>query len=177
MAKSNDIIKRFESLPITQRRKLLFKLYKFSKETEMLFKTMLGYLVDASSLIDEMKKETLNKVNRRRMPSGVKVNSIISKAKKAMVSDNDLLILEELAFKGFVEFLNEFGGGPDSYPTMAGKHLGEHLKYIKLTTSDKTEQSKYFDKIKKYLLKNNNMLLDYVNESFELVTGEKIKRY
>lgn len=110
MPKSNDIIARFESLPIVQRRKLLLKLYKFSKETEILFKTMLGYSVDASSLIDKMEKETLGKVYRRRMPSGVKVNSIISKAKK-------------------------------------------------------------------YLLKNNNMLLDYVDEAFELVTGEKIKRY
>lgn len=59
-----------------------------------------------------MKRETVDKVFSKhpKRPNGRTINSIISEAKKIGVEDWIYLELELLAFKGFTDLLNEYGG-------------------------------------------------------------------
>jgi hypothetical protein len=56
---------------------------------------------------------------------GRKVNSIIAKANKSNVDFRTLLKLEQLAYRGFIEFLNEFGGGPEFFFGYGTEAFGE----------------------------------------------------
>ena len=41
---------------------------------------------------------------------------------------------------------------------------------------DKEEQTKLFEEAKKYLLKKNNMLTEWLDETYEALTGISIQR-
>lgn len=121
-----------------------------------------------------MERETVGKVYRKGFPgtpSGKKVNEIISKAKKTQVSISVMLKLEQLAYRGFIEYLNEFGGGFDNFDEMACKHLEAYLNLIKTHVNDKNEQSELFEKVRRYLKKLDNTITDSVDDTFEIATG------
>ena len=126
-----------------------------------------------------MEKETIGKIYKTEIPgtpNGVKVNSIISKAKKSGVSIWVLIKLEQLAYKGFIEFLNEFGDGPENFDEMATKHLENYLILIQGNIKDEKEKNDNFQEIKEYLLENKNMYTDQLDETFEKITGISIIR-
>lgn len=128
-------------------------------------------------LIKRMEKETLGKVYRKdnpATPDGRKINAIISKAKKLKVSNEILLELEKLAFKGFIEYLNEFGSGPDNFDGMSCRHLESYLNIIKEKIIDLDKQKTLFEETRKYLSKLDNMITDYLYDTYESVTGERI---
>ncbi len=179
MTKVNDIIVLFRELSEEQQNKLIHDLYNYSKDTKLFLESRLGLQVDIEGLIGEIERETIGKVYRKgrpATPSGKKVNEIISKAKKTQVPISVLLRLEQLAYRGFIEYLNEFGGCPDNFDEMACKHLEAYLNLIKTHIHDKNEQDSLFEEVKQYLKKLDNMITDYVDDTFEITTGISIRR-
>ena len=127
--------------------------------------------------VRDKQKETIGKVYKQGIPgtpNGVRVNSIIAKAKKSGVGIDTLIKLEQLAYRGFIEFLNEYGGGPESFDEMADKHLENYLILVQDGIKDGKEKSDIFQNIKGYLLKKNNMYTDPLDDTFKKITGMSV---
>lgn len=171
------ILKEFHSLPKTGQDSLLKDLYNFSNETRLLIQNRLIGQADFSDLIRKMERETIGKVYRKGIPgtpNGRTVNSIISAAKKARAPVSILMELEQLAYRGFIEFLDEYGGGPDSFLDLGPRHLEAYLLLVKDNFPEQ-EALDRFAEVKKYLLRKDNMITDYVDEAFESVTGIRVR--
>jgi hypothetical protein len=179
MAKVNNVITLFHELSEEQQNKLIHDLYNYSKDIKLFLERKLGLQADVEGLINEMERETIGKIYRKGIPatpSGKKVNEILSKAKKAQLPISVLLKLEQLAYRGFIEYLNEFGGGPDNFDEMACKHLEAYLNLIKTHIHDKNEQAEMFEEVRQYLKRLDNMITDYVDDTFEITTGMLFRR-
>lgn len=173
------LLKEFHDLPQAGQDALLKDLYNFSSETRLLITNRLAGQADFSKLIRKMERETIGKVYRRGIPgtpNGRSVNAIISAAKKARAPYTVLMELEQLAYRGFIEFLHEYGGGPESFYELAPKHLEAYLELVKKQHSDPAEQEGIFEHIKRYLIKKDNMITDYTDETFEMATGLRLDR-
>lgn len=157
---------------------ILKRLYDFSAETKTLLATSLGFQEDPTIFTDRMQKETIGKVYRKgipKEPNGKIINQILTNAKKAGVSFETLLNLEQLAYRGFMEFLHEYGGGPESFDNQACKHLEGYLELV-LQIKDKAEKDELIEKLRTYITKKNNMYTDDKDETFESLTGVPINR-
>lgn len=171
------ILKEFHSLPRFGQDSLLKDLYNFSDETRLLITNRLMGQADFSDLIRKMERETIGKVYRKGIPgtpNGRVVNSVISSAKKSRAPVKVVLELEQLAYRGFIEFLDEYGGGPDSFLDLGPKHLEAYLTLVKQNFPEQ-RQIGIFEAVKKYLLKKDNMITDYTDDTFEAVTGMKVR--
>ena len=84
--------------------------------------------------------------------------------------------LEQLAYRGFIEFLNEYGGGPKTYDYMASRHFENYLKLVKQNIAEEQEGTQIFTELQKYLKKKDNMYTDELDEIFEKETGMKVER-
>lgn len=145
MAEIHDVITFFHELTDEQQNELLGDLYNYSNDIKLFLESRLGLEVNVEGLIKEMERETTNKIYRKGVPStpdGRKVNAILAKARKAHIDIPTLLTLEQLAYRGFIEFLNEYGGGPDNFDEMACRHLEAYLTLVKMHIHDKTEQER-----------------------------------
>ena len=173
MKNFKKIKEKFNQLPQREKDSFFQDIYNFSKDTKLFLENrLMGGNDDV--FIKEMEKETIDKVYKRGAPSvpnGVKVNSIIAKAKKSGVGINVLMKLEQLAYRGFIEFLNEFGGGPESFEEMSDRHLEKYLILVRDNIKDEKERNDIFKSIKGYLLKKNNMYIDSLYDIFEKITG------
>lgn len=179
MTKVGDVITLFRELSEERQDMLIRELYNYSKDIKLFLENRLGLQADTDGLINEMERETIGKVYKKGMPgtpNGKKVNEIISKGKKAQVDIKTLLKLEKLAYRGFIEYLNEFGGGPDNFDEMACKHLESYLILVKTQIPDKNEQVQLFEEVRMYLKRLNNMITDYVDDIFEITTGILVRR-
>ena len=168
----------FFSLPKDEQQQVLKRLYYFSIETKTLFSTSLGFQEDPKVFINKMQHETISKVYRKgnpKEPNGKVVNQILVNAKKAGVSFDTLLNLEELAYRGFMEFLHEYGGGPESFDDQACKHIENYLKLV-LQIKDEAKKGKLVEKLRLYIIKKDNMYTDDKDETFENITGIPINR-
>lgn len=171
------ILKEFHSLPKFGQDSLLKDLYNFSDETRLLITNRLIGQADFSDLIRKMEHETIGKIYRKGIPgtpNGRTINAIIISAKKSRAPVEVLLELEQLAYRGFIEFLHEYGGGPDSFLNLGPKHLGAYLSLVKQNFPEE-KQIDIFENVKKYLLKKDNMITDYIDDEFESITGIKIR--
>jgi len=171
----NDIKNAFRKLPEAGKEKLLKDICGCSKDAKLFLEGALLGQGDGEKFLREMEKETIGKIYRRgepKIPSGRTVRSIIARAKKSRVSVQTMMDLEKLAYRGFIEFLNEFGGGPDSFCGLAGNHFGEYLKWA--DGEEEPERTRLFEEAKKYLLTKNNMYCDEVNDIFDEVTRMKM---
>jgi len=168
----------FNRLSQQKKDDFLQDIYNFSKDTKILLENrLLGGNDDV--FVRAMEKETVDKVYKTGIPgtpNGVKVNSIIAKAKKSGVSTSALMKLEQLAYRGFIEFLNEYGGGPESFDEMTERHLENYLILVKNNIKNEVDKNDVFQDIKKYLLKKNNMYTDPLDEIFKEVTGISVER-
>lgn len=164
----------FHALTRPQQNKLLAEIYGFSPQIREFLDSRLLHAVDGEALIDAMQKETLDKVFHSpnpRVPDGRSVRSIIARARKLGASDETMMELERLAFEGFIEFLNEYGGGPDSFDDMACSHLASYLRLARRVYEDEISYMDCTENIRRYLRKKRNMITDYVLDTFETVTG------
>ncbi len=130
----HNILKEFHALPKFGQDSLLKDLYNLSDEARLLIMNRLMGQADFSDLIHKMERETIGKVYRKGIPAtpnGRTVNAIIRSAKKARASVEVMLELEKLAYRGFIEFYNEYGGGPDSFLDLGPKHLEAYLILVK----------------------------------------------
>jgi hypothetical protein len=178
MKNFRQIKEKFNQLPQKEKDNFLQDIYNFSKDTKLFLENrLLGGNDDV--FIKAMEKETIGKIYKTGMPgipNGVKVNSIIAKAKKSGVGIGALMELEQLAYRGFIEFLNEFGGGPESFDEMADRHLENYLILVRDNIKDENEKDNIFQNLKKYLLKKNNMCRDTLDDIFEEITGMAVER-
>src|SRR5260221_3994123 len=113
-----QVFKAFSNLSQYQQEDFLRDLYVYSPDMKIFVESKLGLQTDFQKYLAEMHQETVGKIYRKGMPgtpNGKVVNSFITKAQKAQAPLNILLALEQLAFQGFIDFLNEFGGGPDNF--------------------------------------------------------------
>jgi len=179
MTKAGDVIILFRELSEEQQDILIRELYNYSKNIKLFLESRLGLQADTEGLINEMARETIGKVYKKSIPgtpNGKRVNEIISKAKKAQVNLYTLLKLEKLAYRGYFEYLNEYGGGPDNFEEMACKHLEAYLALVKTKINDKNEQDQLIEEVRIYLKKLNNMITDYVDDTFEITAGILVRR-
>ncbi len=168
----------FFSLPRDRQQQVLKSLYNFSTEAKTLLATSLGFEEDPQIFVDEMRRETIDRVYRRgstKLPNGRVINQILTNAKKAGASFNTLLDLEQLAYRGFMEFLDEYGGGPESFDDQACKHLGNYLKLV-LQIKDKAKKDELIEQLRLYIIKKDNMYTDDKDETFESITGVSVNR-
>ena len=178
MSNFQRIQERFNKLSVSEKEALLKSIYFFSKDTKLFLE---GRLLGTGGMefIRQMEKETIGKVYRKGtpdIPNGKIVNSIIVKAHKSKVDTMIMLELQKLAYRGFIEFLNEYGGGPENFDTMACKHLEDYLSLVKLKIDDPAEQRKVFEEVGEYLNQKDNMPTDTLYDTYELVTGIKARR-
>lgn len=161
-----------------KQQEILKHLYDFSKETKTLLTTSLGFQEDPTIFIDRMKRETIDRVYRKgipKEPNGKIINQILTNAKKVGVSFETLLNLEQLAYRGFMEFLHEYGGGPKNFDNQACKHLEGYLKLV-LQIKDKAKKDKLVEQLRLYILEKDNMYTNDKDETFESITGISIHR-
>lgn len=171
------ILREFHSLPKFGQDSLFKDLYNFSDETRLLITNRLVGQADFTDLVRKMERETIGKVYRKGIPgtpNGRIVNSIISSAKKSRAPVAVLLELEKLAYRGFVEFLHEYGGGPDSFLDLGPRHLEVYLTLVKQNFPE-AKQIAIFEDVRKYLLRKDNMITDYTDDTFAAVTGIKVR--
>lgn len=174
MATFRDIKKEFFTSSEKEQEQLLKEIYNFSKDIKQFMDTR--FLKDnEEAFIDEIEKAT-DYYTRSGIPKEMsprKINSIISKAKKSKVNVETLEEMELIAFKAYLNFLNDFGGGPEIYESKVYDHLENYLKLaLKDTSNDNIE-----DKVMEinYLLSNNtNMYYDHIWELFENLTGNEV---
>jgi len=173
-----EIKQKFNELSQKRRDELLRDIYKFSNDTRLFLENRLlgGSLGD--DFVKQMERETITKVYK--MPpgdiNGRVVDSIISKAKKSGVNIWTIMKLEQLAYRGFIEFLNEYGGGPETYDYMASRHFENYLKLVKGEIKEEQERIQIFTELKTYLEKKDNMYTDELDEIFEKETGVEVER-
>ena len=171
------IKKSFRALDQKQREALLQELYSSSKDVQTFLDSRLLHEVDTEGLIKAMQKETLGKVYRKgvpQTPDGRKVRGIIAQAKKLGASQRTCMELEHLAFMGFVDYLDEYGGGPDSFEGMACEHLETYLDLVMGTLKDESERATCIEEARKYLRKKRNMITDGLYGTFEEKTGMSV---
>lgn len=172
-----NIKKAFHELDHKHQDQILRALHDSSKETRALLESRLLHAVDTEELIQAMRKETLDKVFRRpipQTPDGRKIRAIIAQAKMLGAGKRTRMELERLAFMGFVDFMNEYGGGPDSFDGMAYDHLEAYLELLRVTLKDKGEQDACLEEMRSYLQKKRNMFTDDLYALFEERTGLSI---
>ena len=165
-------------MPQKEKDSFFQEIYNFSKDTKLFLENrLLGGNDDV--FIKAMEKETIDKVYKTGIPgtpNGVKVNSIITKAKKSGVGIDALMKLEQLAYSGFIEFSNEYGYDSESFDEMANRHMENYLILVRDNVKDKKERDDIFRDIKGYLLKKNNMYTDSLDDIFEEITRMSVDR-
>lgn len=179
MATFKQIKVQFNKLSAKKQELLLEKIWNYSRDMRLF---LCGQLISDTTekvFIEQMEKATYGKIDRKGapgMPNGKVINSIITKAKKSNVSIETSLRLEELAYQIFIDFLNKFGGGPENYEDMAGRHLENYLNLIKKYVENESERSQIFEKTRQFLIRRNNLNHDHFDEVFEIVTGIPVNR-
>ena len=172
MAKYRDIKKEFFNLSDKKQEQLLKEIYNFSKDMKQFLNTRLMN-DNEEAFIDEISKAT-DYYTRSGIPKEIsprKINSIITKAKKSKVSVDTLEKMELIAFQSYMNFLNDFGGGPEIYEDK----IYDHLKnYLELILSNSSNSDTKINEIKDYLFENQNMCYDYIWELFQDLTGVKV---
>ncbi len=178
MSLFREIREKFNALNDLQKENFLKEIYDFSKDTRLFLETRFTDSNTGEEFLKSMQRETIDKVYKRPpgTPNGKIVNSVILKAKKSGVSIQTLLELEKLAYRGFIEFLNEYGGGPESFDEIADKHLEAYLTLARTEVKDAYERSKIYQEVKDYLLAKNNMYTDLLDEIYQTVTGIPVNR-
>ena len=174
MATFRDVKKKFFTLNIKEQEQLLKEIYNFSKDMKQFLNTRLMH--DSEEVfIDEIRKAT-DYYTRSGIPKEMsprKINSILTKAKKSKVTLNTLEKMELIAFKAYMNFLNNFGGGPEIYEDKVYDHLKNYLELIVNTASNNDIDTKV-DEIQTFLYANQNMYYDHIWELFHELTGMKV---
>ena len=177
MSNFKQIKDKFNDLTSAGKEQLLKDAYNFSNDMKLFLENR--FLGGQDNIfINQMEKETIGKIYKDGIPgtpNGKKINEVVSKAKKSRANIWTVIKLEQLAYRGFIEFQNEFGGGPENFDDMACKHMEEYIKLIKQTVKDEKEREQIFNELKKYLKEKDNMCVDSLYDIFELATGIKIR--
>ncbi len=174
MATIKEIRKAFYELPKKEQDTLLKDIYAFSKDMKaFLNMRLLGSGGD--EYIEKITKATQSPLasGAPKMIKVMAVNSILSSAKKSKISRGILCEMEWIAFDGYMTFLNDYGGGPDSYENRVYIHLENYLSLLMNIHKDE-ELEDSFEEVKIYLRKHTNMYYDHIWGLFKSITGRKV---
>ncbi len=177
MATLREIKKEFFSLPQKEQEIILKEIYGFSKDVkEFLNVRLLGD--GEEKFIEQIKKATESETAKGtpKMIKVINVNSIINKAKKSNAKKETLCTLEWHAFDGYMTFLNDYGGGPDSYENKVYEHLKNYLLLLIEASNDKQNLEEELLGVENYLSEHDNMYNDDLFELFEEISAEYIHR-
>ena len=175
MATYRDIKKEFFNLSTKEQEQILKEIYNFSKDVKEFLNTRLSS-DSGGNYIKEIEKAT-----DYYTPSGIpkdmsvkKINSVISKAKKAKADISILEKMEFIAFKAYIDFLNDFGGGPEIYEDKVYDHLKNYISLVLKNDTQKDIETK-LTYIENYLLNNTNMYYDHLWDLFEELAGMNLR--
>ena len=128
--------------------------------------------------IEQIKKATESETAKGapKMIKVINVNSILNKAKKSNVKKDTLCTMEWHAFNGYMTFLNDYGGGPDSYENKAYDHLKNCLLLLIKSSNNKQNIEDELLGVENYINQHNNMYNDHLWELFEDISAEHIHR-
>ena len=177
MATLREVKEKFFSLSKKEQETILKEIYNFSKDVkEFINVRLLGDGED--KFIEEIKKatESSTPTGRPKMIKVAKVNSILSKAKKSKVTKETLCDMQWCAFDGYVTFLNDYGGGPDSYENRAYEHFKNYLRLLVEISNDKQKLEEELLEVKSYLREHQNMYNDHLWELYEDIVVAYIHR-
>lgn len=177
MATLREIKKEFFSLPQKEQEIVLKEIYGFSKDIkEFLNVRLLGD--GEEKFIEQIKKATESATAKGtpKMIKVVNVNSILNKAKKSNVKKETLCTMEWHAFDGYMTFLNDYGGGPDSYENKTYDHLKNYLLLLIESSNNKQSLEEELLGVENYLNQHNNMYNDHLWELFEDISAKYIYR-
>jgi len=177
MATFTEIKKKFFSLPQKEQELLLKEIYGLSKESKRFLDIRL------SGENEENFIEEITKATRYSTPNGYpkdievrKVNSILSNAKKCKVDPKILEKMELIAFKGYMGYLNDYGGGPEIYENKVYYHLNNYLSLV-IENHAVENQLEIFETMRSYLLENTNMYYDHIWGLFDDLSEMDIYKY
>ncbi len=147
------IKQKFFSLPQKEQEKFLKDLYNFIPDIKVIFlnKFNKNPLNNGQTFIEQMKKETYEKIKHMKNIKLNNLNKIISKAKKSYVVGFTLIELEKIAYRGLVEFADEYGYFGEVEENAASRHLENFIKYVIEFISEKSEHEDIFQNEKIYL--------------------------
>jgi len=174
MANLREIKKAFFELSDKEQETILKEIYSFSKDIKEFLNVRL--LNDGEELYIEKIRKASESSTPTGLPKTIKVtqvNSILNKAKKSKVEKDTLCEMEWIAFDGYMTFLNDYGGGPESYENKVYDHLKNYLLLL-CDISKNEELNDELDGVKHYLRKHTNMYCDHIWELFEEITGESV---
>jgi len=159
-----------------------------TKEQEALFKEIYGFSKDMKNFLsmrllgdgDEAFIKEIRQAAQSQTPLGypkdikvTQVNSILTKAKRSKVSADTLCQMEWIAFDGYMTYLNDYGGGPQSYENKVYDHLQNYLKLL-FEIKNPDEITKEFATLSIYLRRHTNMYYDHIWELYEEMTGRSV---
>ena len=177
MATLKEIKKKFFSLSEKEQETILKEIYNFSKDVKDFMSVRL--LEDGEDkFVEEIKKatESSTPTGRPKMIKVTKVNSILNKAKKSKVKNETLCDMQWYAFDGYVTFLNDYGGGPDSYENKAYDHFEIYLQLLVAISNDKQKLKEELLGVENYLNQHQNMYNDHLWELYENIVAEHVHR-
>ena len=177
MATLREVKKKFFSLSQKEQENILKEIYNFSKDVKEFMNVRL--LGDGEEkFIEEIKKaaESSTPTGRPKMIKVTKVNAILSKAQKSKVTKETLCKMQWYAFDGYVTFLNDYGGGPESYENKAYDHFKNYLELLVAISKDKQELKEKLLGIKNYLNQHQNMYNEHLWELYEDFAEEYVHR-
>ena len=103
------------------------------------------------------------------------VNNILRKARKSNVKKETLCDMEWYAFHGYMTFLNDYGGGPESYEGKVYDHLKNYLLLLIDISDDKEELENELLGVEQYLSQHSNMYNDHLFELYEDLAAKYIQ--
>ena len=171
MASLRDIKKVFFSLSRKEQETVLKEIYGFSKDVKE-FLNMRLLNEGEEKFIEQIANATISSTYTG-LPKTIKVstvNKILSKAKKSKVAPETLCEMEWLAFDGYMTFLNDYGGGPESYENKVYDHLKAYLLLL-FDTKSGEELDDELAGVADYLRGHTNMHYDHIWELYEELTG------
>ena len=171
MATLKDIKKVFFFLSKKEQETILKEIYGFSKDVKEFLNVRL--LNEGEEKFIEQIKKASESSTYTGMPKIIKVtniNQILNKAKKSKVRQETLCEMQWIAFDGYMTFLNDYGGGPDSFEDKVYDHLKAYLLLL-LDISNGQELNDELVGVSNYLRKHNNMYYDHIWELYKELTG------
>jgi hypothetical protein len=175
LATLRDIKKKFFSLSKKDQENMLKEIYGFSKDMkEFLNVRLLGD--GEEKFIEQIKKatESTTSIGMPKIIKVVNVNSILNKAKKSNVKKETLCDMEWYAFDGYMTFLNDYGGGPDSFENKVYDHLKNYLLLLIEISNDKQKLEDELLGVENYLSQHDNMYNDHLYELYEDLSAEYV---
>jgi len=171
LATLKDIKKAFFSLSKKEQETVLKEIYGFSKDVKEFMNVRL--LKEGEEKFIEQIKKAAASSTYTGLPKMIKVtnvNKILRNAKKSKVSSETLCNMEWIAFDGYMTFLNDYGGGPDSYENKVYDHLKAYLLLL-FETKSGDELDNILADVSDYLRSHSNMYYEHIWELYKELTG------